>query len=131
MPYNVNHLHIKSLDPEKSAKWWVRAFNFKITDHKVRENGDLFYWCESENGIPIYISGPRKDQILPKGDSGVKQGIEHFGVDVEDLDDELERLKKLGATLLEGPVGGSDGGKACWIGCPDDVRVELIQFAKK
>ena len=98
-------------------KWWVRAFNFKITDHKVRENGDLFYWCESENGIPIYISGPRKDQFLPKGDSGVKQGIEHFGVDVEDLDDEL--------------VGGSDGVKACWIGCPDDVRVELIQFAKK
>ena len=111
-------------------KWWVRAFNFKITDHKVRENGDLFYWCESENGIPIYISGPRKDQFLPKGDSGVKQGIEHFGVDVEDLDDELERLKKLGATLLEGRVGGSDGVKACWIGCPDDVRVELIQFAK-
>ena len=27
MPYIVNHIHIKSKDPEKTAKWFVDAFN--------------------------------------------------------------------------------------------------------
>ena len=30
MPYIVNHIHIKSKDPEKTAKWFVDAFNVKI-----------------------------------------------------------------------------------------------------
>ena len=30
MPYIVNHIHIKSKDPEKTAKWFVGAFNVKI-----------------------------------------------------------------------------------------------------
>ena len=29
MPYNLNHVHLKSLDPEKAANWWVNAFNLE------------------------------------------------------------------------------------------------------
>ncbi len=30
MPYNLNHVHLKSNDPEKTAQWWVNAFNFEL-----------------------------------------------------------------------------------------------------
>ena len=30
MAYNLNHVHLKSLDPQKTANWWVDTFNFEI-----------------------------------------------------------------------------------------------------
>ena len=28
--YKINHIHLKSSDPESTADWWVKAFNFKL-----------------------------------------------------------------------------------------------------
>ena len=30
MPYRINHIHLKSPDPRKTAEWYVTAFNFTI-----------------------------------------------------------------------------------------------------
>ncbi|MDA0676917.1 MAG: VOC family protein [Chloroflexi bacterium] len=131
MPYNLNHVHLKSLDPEKTVRWWVDTFNFEIVADTTRQTGDRFIRCRSENGVPVNISGPLKGQTLPVGDSGVKQGLEHFGFDVEDIDAEIKRLAQLGAPLLDGPNQLPDGTRFCWVQAPDNVRVELIQWPKK
>jgi catechol 2,3-dioxygenase-like lactoylglutathione lyase family enzyme len=131
MPYNLNHVHLKSLDPEKTVRWWVDTFNFEIVADTTRQTGDRFIRCRSENGVPVNISGPLKGQTLPAGDSGVKQGLEHFGFDVEDIDAEIKRLAQLGAPLLDGPNMLPDGTRFCWVQAPDNVRVELIQWPKK
>ena len=130
MPYNLNHVHLKSLDPEKTANWWVDAFNFEIIGDMTRDTGDRFIRCRAENGVPVNISGPLDGQELPVGASGVTQGLEHFGFDVEDIDAEIERLAGLGAPLLDGPNQLPDGTRFCWVECPDNVRVELIQWPK-
>jgi len=128
MPYNLNHIHLKSLDPEKAANWWVTAFNFKIIGDMTRHTGDRFINCEAENGTKVNISGPLDGQSLPESDSGVKQGLEHFGFDVTDIDAEIERLAGLGAALLDGPNELPNGTRFCWVEAPDNVRVELIQW---
>ena len=56
MAYEVNHIHIKSSDPESIAKWYVKAFDFKIAGDEVRVFGDRFIKCESSNGINLYFS---------------------------------------------------------------------------
>ena len=131
MPYNLNHVHLKSLDPEKTVRWWVDTFNFEIVADTTRQTGDRFIRCRSENGVPVNVSGPLDGQELPAGDSGVKQGLEHFGFDVEDIDAEIKRLAQLGAPLLDGPNMLPDGTRFCWVQAPDNVRVELIQWPKK
>jgi catechol 2,3-dioxygenase-like lactoylglutathione lyase family enzyme len=131
MPYNINHIHLKSLDPERSANWWVNAFNFEIVADTTRNTGDRFIRCRAENGVPVNISGPLSGQVLPIGDSAPKRGLEHFGFDVEDIDAEIERLAGLGAPLLVGPTELPDGTRFCWVEAPDNVRVELIQWPKK
>ena len=128
MPYNLNHVHLKSMDPEKTAQWWVDAFNFEIVGDMTRHTGDRFIRCRAENGVPVNISGPLNGQSLPVSDSGVKQGLEHFGFDVEDIDAEIKRLAALGAPLLDGPNELPDGTRFCWVQAPDNVRVELIQW---
>src|ERR1700733_2372901 len=40
MPFRINHIHIKALDPRKAADWWVRAFAFKIVSDETRVFGD-------------------------------------------------------------------------------------------
>ncbi len=126
--YNLNHIHLKSNDPEKTARWWVETFGFEIVDDSTRETVDRFIMCRSGNGVPVNISGQLDGQILPARDSGPNLGLEHFGFDVENIDDELERLSKLGATLVDGPNKLPDGTRFCWVSAPDNVRVELIQW---
>jgi catechol 2,3-dioxygenase-like lactoylglutathione lyase family enzyme len=131
MPYNLNHVHLKSNDPEKAARWWVDTFNFEIVADTTRQTGDRFIRCRAENGVPVNISGPLKGQTLPVSDAGAKLGLEHFGFDVEDIDAEIKRLAQLGAPLLDGPNMLPDGTRFCWVQAPDNVRVELIQWPKK
>ncbi len=128
MPYNLNHVHLKSNDPEKTVQWWVNAFNFEVVADTTRDTGDRFIRCRSENGVPVNISGPLDGQTLPESESAAKLGLEHFGFDVEDIDAEIERLAGLGAPLLDGPNALPDGTRFCWVEAPDHVRVELIQW---
>ena len=127
MPYLVNHIHLKSPDPKKAADWWVRAFNFSIESDDVRDSGDRFIRCKSEGGLAVNISGARTGETLGQGDATAHHGLEHFGFDSENLEADIERLEGLGAKLVDGPRG--DAPRICFLACPDDVRIELIQWA--
>ena len=60
MAFRINHIHLKSPDPRKTAEWYVRAFNFKIISDETRVFGDRFVRCQSEDGgMAVNISGAR------------------------------------------------------------------------
>ena len=127
MPYRVNHIHLKSHDPKTTADWWVRAFNFTIVADVVREAGDRFITCQSEDGMRIPISEAMPGQTLAPGDAGLREGLEHFGIDSENLEADIARLEVLGARLLDGPRQNGQAMRIAFIEAPDHVRVELIQ----
>ena len=127
MAFAINHIHLKSRDPGKTADWWVKAFNFEIVRDTVRETGDRFIACRSENGITVNISGAQDGQTMGAGDASVHEGLEHFGLDSENLEADIERLTALGATLLEPPREAGPGVRICFVQAPDDVRIELIE----
>ncbi|MBM3959010.1 MAG: VOC family protein [SAR202 cluster bacterium] len=130
MAFRINHIHLKAADPRKSADWWVKAFNLKVESDAVRPFGDRFIRCKSEDGgMTVNISGPRNsDKNMPRGNSGVHFGLEHFGFDTTNMEADIKRLEGLGAKLLEGPIVNPAGGpRIAFIACPDDVRVELIE----
>ena len=129
MAYNFEHVHLKAPDPEKTANWYVKAFNFEIfNDRGVRPSGDRFIECKSEDGTIFRISGARTDERMGQGDANVHYGLEHFGITVDDMDAEIERLTALGAELAEGPISNPGGPTIAFIKVPDDVRIELLQL---
>lgn len=131
MAYNFEHVHLKSPDPEKTANWYVKAFNFEIfSDRGVRPTGDRFIECKTEDGVIVRISGARSGEEMGKGDADVHFGLEHFGITVDDMDAELERLQALGAVLAEGPIDNPNGMRLAFIKVPDDVRIEIMQLPK-
>ena len=129
MAYQMEHIHLKAPDPEKTANWYVKAFNFEIfNDRGVRPTGDRFIECKMEDGTIVRISGARTNEDMGQGDADVHYGLEHFGITVDDMDAEIERLQALGAELDEGPISNPGGPTIAFIKVPDDVRIELLQL---
>ena len=128
MAYEFNHVHLKSPDPETTANWYVNAFNFRIVNDTVRVFGDRFIQCNTSDGTTVNISGARTNERLGDGDATAHWGLEHFGVNVDDMDAEIQRLTDLGAELIEGPIDVPNGTRIAFIKTPVDVRVELLQI---
>ena len=129
MAYKFNHVHIKSNNPEDVANWYVKAFEFEILSSMTRDSGDQFVRCKTKDGVAINISGARTNESLPELGSGVHLGIEHFGIEVDNMEKELTRLETLGATILEGPnVNPATGMSIAFIGTPDGSRIEIMEI---
>jgi lactoylglutathione lyase len=131
MPYRINHIHLKSPDPRKTAEWYVTAFNFTIVNDETRAFGDRFVRCMSEGGgLAVNISGARTGERLGQGDASAHHGLEHFGFDSQDIEADIARLTGLGAALLEGPIRLPSGGRIAFLRGPDDTRLELVEPRK-
>ena len=130
MPYTFNHVHLKAPDPKKTADWYVKAFGLEIVRDEQRPTGDRFLRCRTPDGVIINISGARTNEQMGQGDATPHFGLEHFGIDVDDLDAEIKRLGELGAPLVEGPRTGASGLTVAFVQGPDDVRIELLQAPK-
>ena len=131
MAFRINHIHLKSPDPRKTAEWYEKAFAFKIVGDETRVFGDRFIRCTSEDGgMAVNISGARTSETLGAGDASAHHGLEHFGFDSAGLEADITRLEGLGARLLEGPIQIPNGPRICFMWAPDDVRVELIEARK-
>ena len=128
MAHEFDHVHLKSPDPATTVDWYVSAFGFKIVSDTVRVFGDRFIRCETVDGVAVNISGPRTNEELGEGSADAHLGLEHFGIKVDDLDAEIERLTGLGAELKEGPIDVPNGPRIAFLKTPVDVRVELLQL---
>ena len=126
MPFNVNHIHLKSADPKKTADWFVEAFNVQITSDSVRPVGDRFITTMTEGGLAINISSERTDEKLGPADAEPHYGLEHFGFDTDDMNGDIARLESMGAVLKEGPINNVGGVTIAFIAAPGDIRIELI-----
>jgi catechol 2,3-dioxygenase-like lactoylglutathione lyase family enzyme len=131
MPFRINHIHIKALDPRKAAEWWEKAFAFKIESDETRPFGDRFIRCRTgDGGMVVSISNARTGEKLAPGNASAHLGLEHFAIETDDIEAEIARLVKLGAKLQEGPLMTPTGVRFAFLGVPDDVRVELLQLPK-
>jgi len=127
MAFGINHLHLKTKDPKKTADWWVKAFNFTILSDDTRPTGDRFIRCQSEDGLGVNISGARAGDKMGPADGGLHFGLEHFGLDSTDIEADIKRLEGMGCELQEGPTDPSGGMRIAFLKAPDDIRIELIQ----
>jgi len=132
MGYSFNHVHLKSPDPGKTVDWYVKAFGFEIlSDENPRTVGDRFIRCRTQDGVAVNISSDRTNEVMGEGDANAHWGLEHFGIEVDSIQDELERLQRMGADLLEGPIQMPNGMAIAFIRAPDNVRIEIMQLPKE
>ena len=128
MAYAINHVHIRSADPHRSAAWYEEHFGAKLVSEREVMPGTVTLGMEVGGPVRLNISSkpPGTSDERPVAELN-RLGLEHFGFDVADLAAELERFEKANVRIvlpLTEVVGGT---RLAYIEGPDDVLIELVQ----
>ena len=117
MAFTLNHVHLKTPDPEKTAQFYVDNLGAKI----IGQAGG--------NGLRLGLHGLTLNvtKFIDSQTHEQKYGIEHIAIDTDDLDNVVESLKANGARILEETqVGG--GRRVCFFEGPEGVQLEVLEM---
>lgn len=125
MHLGFHHIHVKGPDPAKSAQWYVDVLGATVKDRYVR--GGAPFITLQLSGMLLNVSGAEAGEKLPPGSADRHFGLEHFGLQTDNLEALLPHLKRHGVKILHAPPPGSTGARAVFIEGPDNVRIEIYQ----
>ena len=117
MSFKMNHVHLKTSDPEKTAKFYVDTLGAKI----VGTAGSGGYRLDL-HGLSLNVSKFLESQTREQ-----KYGMEHIAIDTDELDTLVAKLKAQGINILEQTVV-SGGRRVCFFEGPDGVQLEFIEM---
>jgi catechol 2,3-dioxygenase-like lactoylglutathione lyase family enzyme len=125
MAHQFHHGHIKSPDPRKTARWWADMFGARLLP-EFGSGSTLFAPIEI-GGVMINISSPSAAEAeqMGQGSAALHYGLEHLGLQTDDLDADLARLREQGLEVFE--TRETPEMRIAFVETPDKVRVELIQ----
>jgi catechol 2,3-dioxygenase-like lactoylglutathione lyase family enzyme len=117
MTFKMNHVHLKTKDPEATAKFYVETMGAKI----VSQNANGSYRIDL-HGLSLNVS-----KFLEQQKREQKYGMEHIAIDTDELDGLIEKLKARGINILEQTIV-SGGRRVCFFEGPDGVQLEFIEM---
>lgn len=125
MAHRFDHGHIKSRDPRRTAQWWADTFGAKLVPEF--SSGEVLFAPIEIGGVKINISRPSPAEATntEEGSAAIHFGLEHLGLETDDLDADLERLRAQGLVVFE--VRETPSMRIAFVETPDAVRVELMQ----
>ena len=126
--YRVNHIHLRSPDPRRAAQWYVDHLEAHILGEGIGLGESLAVRMEL-GGVAVNVSGSPTGQPIPEGSSEYHWGLEHFGLDTDDLPWALRHLESKGVEILLGITRMANGSDIAYIKGPDNVMIELVQPA--
>ncbi|QIE29825.1 hypothetical protein SBC1_75830 (plasmid) [Caballeronia sp. SBC1] len=118
--FKWDHLQLCSADAEATAAWFARCLNAEI----VRRPGRVDLRI---GGINLFITSLASAQTGRPAHGEQRQGIDHVGVVVEDLDAAFEHLLRCDAEIVEAVKQVRPGVRACFVRSPGDVLVEILE----
>ena len=118
MAIKLNHLHIKTKTPEKTAKFYVDTFGATITS-------------QSPSGYRVDLDGLSLNitDLHPTQKREQSYGMEHIAMDTDELDSLVAKLKAQNIGILEETVVSGDR-RVCFFQGPDGVQLEFIEMKK-
>jgi catechol-2,3-dioxygenase len=83
MALQLNHVHLKTHDPEKTAQFYVETLGAKIVG-KAGTNGYRLDLHGLSLNVTTFLESQTREQ---------KYGMEHIAIDTDELDHLVEKLK--------------------------------------
>ncbi len=115
MAFSLNHVHLKTTDPDKTIKFYMD--NFGATIKGTMAGGHQL----DLHGLQLNVT----DKVATQNHEQ-HYGIEHIAVNTDDYDGALAGLRKNGVKILE-ELKGSSGKRVCFLECPDGAQMEIIE----
>ncbi len=126
---SLTHIHLRVQDPEEAALWYVNMLEAKIIErYETSASGQSV--AVDIGGARINIMGAPPGKELPAANPDPHMGLEHFGLRTDDLEGLVSKLQAKGVEVLE-PIREGRNCTICYIKAPDNVRIEIQQFARE
>ena len=121
-----HHIHIKSQDPRASARWWAGMFGAALLPEITF--GDMLFAPIELDGVRINITSPApgEGERIAEPPGIPHYGLEHLGIEVDDLDGLLARFREQGLEIYERRPGAG-GYQIAFVEAPDGVCLELLE----
>ena len=116
MALSLNHVHLKTPDPKKTAQFYIDTLGAT----KIADVGDIGVRLDLHGltlNVTKHIEAQTRDQ---------KYGIEHIAIDADDIQGMIDSLKSNGAKILEETSVSGDRRVGFFEG-PDGVQLEFIE----
>ena len=124
--FRVNHIHLRSPDPRNAAQWYVDNLQARIVS-EGKGLGDSPAIRMELGGTMVTISGSPTGLPLPDGSAEYHWGLEHFGLDTDDIGASLSKLEASGVEVLLPVTQMASGALIAYVKGPDNVMIELVQ----
>ena len=127
--YRCDHIHLKALDVERTAQWYVEKLGAKITFEGQFKGSKVNYVDISGFTLIVFgqLEGEEGKNEPIKPTLRTRFGVDHFGFAVDSIEEAVSDLRAKGVTILVEPLNPRPGLTICYIEGPDKVRIELSQ----
>ncbi|NIM91515.1 MAG: methylmalonyl-CoA epimerase [Candidatus Aminicenantes bacterium] len=129
----IDHLGIAVKDLEASLKKWQELFAAKVgAIEEIRERGVKVAPLEFEDGSVVELVAPLgEDSPLEKFINERGEGIHHLSLEVDGIEEVMERLKNKGIRFIqEEPQKGAEGSKIAFVH-PRNLGGVLLELKEK
>ena len=116
MAFKLNHIHLKTPDPDATVKWYVDNLAAKVVSHNPAKGYKV-----DLHGLRLNISGPDDGHLHKQ-----VYGFEHIAIDTDDMSGAIATLKANGVKIL-GETTGRGGHKICTLEGPQGVILEVCE----
>lgn len=123
--YRVDHLHLISPNIESTKQWYCDVFGGKVT-FEGEFKGNKVYYVNLNGFNIILIEKLPGEEPLP-ATIQTREGLDHFGVAVDDMDAAEAELKAKGVHFVVEPMQARAGLRIAYVEAPEKVRIELSE----
>jgi catechol 2,3-dioxygenase-like lactoylglutathione lyase family enzyme len=127
--YRCDHIHLKAVDVEKTARWYVDTLGATIT-FEGRFRWSKVYYLDI-GGVNFIVFGQLEGEDGDREPIGptlqTRFGVDHFGFAVDNMEQAVADLRAKGVTILESPWSPRPGLTISYIEGPDKARIELSE----
>jgi catechol 2,3-dioxygenase-like lactoylglutathione lyase family enzyme len=124
--YTYGHIHIISADPVKAGDFFVRAFGAK----RISESSSPYVSVGLDIGVTRLLIRTPRDNKTKEDAPRTRRGLEHFGLDVDDIKGAVADLKAKGVKIVDEVHVIHNGVTIAFVEAPDNVQIELVQQPK-
>ena len=113
--YFFDHIHLRSLNPLKTAEFYTQNFGAKLVSS--RDNGDGRASAKLDlSGVTILIAQSKEGDPI---------GLHHFGIRTGKLEESVDAMKKKGIKFTQDVRQIRPDFKMSFLEAPDNVSIEL------
>ncbi len=118
---SIDHVNMKVKDLEQSVKFYKNLFGFEIKQEENANKLDAPSKIIGNDAIKLCLY--EVSDMSPEG------GIAHFGFNIANFNEVIEKCKELGVKILYGGIVDWEKSKSVYIVDPSGYEIELGEIS--